>query len=155
MYNVYYVCLYCMMGNFRGWLGSHEIFPLTKINAYSDTMRVHDDGRGYKHRGSAANTFQHIASNSSHCHPADSVFDANILHLMLFVQVCRYGLLTKIRRLRVHVSITSLLVQQCHAPGLVAVTKVKINFEGLFGLSTIIRPHENYPPYGMHALCWV
>ena len=24
----------------------------------------------------------------------------------------------------------------------------KINFEGLFGLSTEIRPHENYPPYG-------
>ena len=43
---------------FRGWLGSHEIFPPTKINAYGDIMRVHDDGRGQKHRGSAANTFQ-------------------------------------------------------------------------------------------------
>ena len=43
-------------------------------------------------------------------------------------------------------------MQQCHAPRLVAVTKfktTKINFEGLFGLSTKIRSHENYPPYGM------
>ena len=38
-----------------------------------------------------------------------------------------------------------------YAPRLVAVTKfktTKINFEGLFGLSMKIRPHENYPPYG-------
>ena len=29
-----------------------------KINAYGDIMRVHDDGRGHKHCGSAANTSQ-------------------------------------------------------------------------------------------------
>ena len=43
-------------------------------------------------------------------------------------------------------------MQQCHAPRLVAVTKfktTKINFEGLFGLSTKIRLHENYPPYNI------
>ena len=28
-----------------------------------------------------------LASNSSHCHPADSVFDTNIFYLVLFVQV--------------------------------------------------------------------
>ena len=45
-------------------------------------------------------------------------------------------------------------MQQCHATPLdwlLAVTKfktTKINFEGLFGLSTKIRPHEDYPPYG-------
>ena len=36
---------------------------------------------------------------------------------------------------------------QCHAPGLVAVMKfktTKINFEGLFGLSTKISNHEKY-----------
>ena len=53
-----------MAGNFHGVLifvvdsGSHKIFPPTKINAYGD-MRVHDDGRGHKHRGSAANTSQY------------------------------------------------------------------------------------------------
>ena len=42
------------------------------------------------------------------------------------------------------VYITSSLVQQCHAPGLVAITKfktMKINFEGLFRLSTKITRH--------------
>ena len=46
-------------------------------------------------------------------------------------------------------------MQQCHAPRLVAVTKfktTKINFESLFGLSTKIRPHENYPHMVVSAL---
>ena len=46
-------------------------------------------------------------------------------------------------------------MQQCHTPRLVAVTKfktTKINFEGLFGLSTKIRPHENCPPYGINFI---
>ena len=47
--------IYCMAGNFRGWLGSDKIFPPMKINAYE----VHDDGRGHKHCGSVANTFQY------------------------------------------------------------------------------------------------
>ena len=53
-----------MAGNFRGVLIfvifvvdlESRNFPPTKINAYGD-MRVHYDGRGHKHRGSAANTF--------------------------------------------------------------------------------------------------
>ena len=53
-------------------------------------MRVHDDGRGHKHHGSMANTSHAVlASNSSHCHPAFSVFDTNILlsHAIKFIQV--------------------------------------------------------------------
>ena len=47
---------------------------------------------------------------------------------------------------------------RCHAPELIAATKfktTKINFGGLFGLSTkiIINTHENYPLYGStHAV---
>ena len=40
----------------------------------------------------------------------------------------------------------------CHAPELIAATKfktMKINFGALFGLSTKINAHENYPLYGM------
>ena len=40
-------CMYC---DDTAPSGSHEIFPPTKINAYSDIMRVHDDGHGQKHR---------------------------------------------------------------------------------------------------------
>ena len=46
-----------------------------------------------------------------------------------------------------HVLIISSLVQQCHAPGLVAVTKfkiTKINFEGLFGFYTKITHQTVY-----------
>ena len=49
---------------------------------------------------------------------------------------------------QVCILITSSLVQ-CHAPGLIAITKLKTDFEGLFRLSTKISTHENYPPYGM------
>ena len=67
--------------------------------------------------------FPVLASNSSHCHPADSVFDTDILLSHAFCpSLCRYGLV-KIRRSRARVLITSSLVQQCHAPKLVAVTK--------------------------------
>ena len=40
---------------------------------------------------------------------------------------------------------------ECHAPELIAATKfktTKINFGGLFGVSTKINTHENYPLYG-------
>ena len=58
-----------MVGSFRGvlifiyFVVDLAIFPPTKINAYSNNImvlriRVHDDGRGHKHRDSAANTFQ-------------------------------------------------------------------------------------------------
>ena len=73
---------------------------------------------------------------------------------MLFVQVSA-GMLNKEDRerdrARVLIYYTSSLMQ-CHAPGLVAITKfktTKINFEGLFELSTKISTHENYPPYSM------
>ena len=39
----------------------------------------------------------------------------------------------------------------CHAPELIAATKfktTKIKFGGLFGLSTKINTHDNYPLYG-------
>ena len=42
-----------------------------------------------------------------------------------------------------------------HAPELIAATKfktTKINFGGLFGLSTKINTHENYPLYGIMCL---
>ena len=79
---------------------------------------------------------------ASHCHPADGIFDTNILlSHAICPSFCRYGLVTKkIARDRARVSITSSLVQ-CHTPGLAAVTKfktTKINSEGLLGLSTKI-----------------
>ena len=41
-------------------------------------------------------TLSSIASNSSHCHPADSVFDTNILlSHAICPSLCRYGLVTK------------------------------------------------------------
>ena len=51
------------------------------------------DGRGHKHRGSAANTSQYnLASNCSHCHPADSVYDTDILlSHTIFPSLCKYG----------------------------------------------------------------
>ena len=44
----------------------------------------------------------------------------------------------------------------CHAPELIAATKfkiTKINFGGLFGLSTKINTHENYLLYGIYHVC--
>ena len=46
----------------------------------------------------------------------------------------------------------------CHAPELNAATKfktTKINFGGLFGLSTKINTHENYPLYGINFLTMI
>ena len=133
------------MGNFCGWLGSHEIFSLMKINAYSDMVLCESMMMGVATNFVAAwPTLSTIASNSSHRIQLIASLTPIFFYLMLFVQVCRYGLVTKIRRSWARVSITSSLVQQCHAPGLVAVTKfktIKINFEGLFGLSTIITHH--------------
>ena len=43
----------------------------------------------------------------------------------------------------------------CHAPELIAATKfktTKINFGDLFGLSTKINTHENYPLYGIYFI---
>ena len=89
-----------------------------------------------------------LASNSSHYHSADSAFDTNILlSHAVYPRLCRYGLVAK-KIVSEIVSATSSHVQQCHTPGLVAVTKfesMKIDFEGLFGLSTKISPHENCP----------
>ena len=97
-------------------------------------------------------TLSSVSSNS-HCHPADSVFDTNILYLVLFCpSLCRYAAYNNkpdCERDRVRVSITSSLMQW-RAPGLVPIMKfktMKINFEGLFRLSMKISTHENYPPY--------
>ena len=46
----------------------------------------------------------------------------------------------------------------CHAPELIAATKfktTKINFRGLFGLSTKINTHKNYLLYGMWAFVYM
>ena len=77
---------------------------------------------------------------------------------MLFVQVSvcisLHGLVTK--------KIASACIDYiiaCAAlprPVLVAIMKfktTKINFEGLFRFSMKIRPHENYPPYGIGVEC--
>jgi hypothetical protein len=48
-----------------------------KINAYRYVSI--DEGRGQKHRGSAATCSLCLASNNRYCHPADGVFDTNIL----------------------------------------------------------------------------
>ena len=88
-----------------------------------------------------------LASNSICCHPADIVLDNIILLSHAICQsLCRYGLVYNKKdceRDRARVSITSSLVQ-CHAPGLITITKLKtmkINFEGLFRLSTKITRH--------------
>ena len=70
---------------------------------------------------------------------------------MLFVQVFVVVVIKKIaseieRVYRLHHHFAG-----CHAPELIAATKFKmekINFGGLFGLSTKINTHENYPVYG-------
>ena len=63
--------------------------------------------------------FPVLASNSSHYHPADSVFNTNInsSHVPRLVAVTKFK-------------------------------TMKINFEVPFGLFTKYRPYENYPPYG-------
>ena len=91
-----------------------------------------------------------FASDSSHCHPADSVLDTNILlsHI-LFIQV--FVVVTKKIAARVSRAITSAFAG-CHAPELIAATQfktTKINFGDLFGLSTKINTHENYALYGI------
>ena len=78
-------------------------------------------------------TLTSIASNSSHCHPADRW--STLLSHVICPGLCRYGLVTK--------KIMSVCMQQCHAPKMIAITKfktTKINFEGLFGLSTKLDP---------------
>ena len=95
-----------------------------------------------------------FASDSSHCHPADSVLDTNILlSHAIYPSICSSTSNKEDReRDRACVSITSSLVPGCHAPALIAATKfktTKINFGGLFRLSTKSNTHENYPLYGM------
>ena len=77
-----------MADNFRGVLifvifvvDLHDLesrnFPPTKINAYGDMVLCESTMMGVATNIVAARpTFSsNIASNSSHCHPADSVFD--------------------------------------------------------------------------------
>jgi hypothetical protein len=60
-----------MVGNFHGVL-----LP-TEINIYRYVSI--DKGRDQKHCGSAATCSLCLASNDQYCHPADGVFDTNIL----------------------------------------------------------------------------
>ena len=81
-----------------------------------------------------------FASDSSHCHPADSVLDT---HILLSHAICpslcssNKKIASEIERVyRLHHHFAG-----CHAPELNAATKfktTKINFGGLFGLSTKI-----------------
>ena len=88
------------------------------------------------------------------CHPANSVLDTNILlSHAICPRICSSNKEDR-ERDRACVSITSSLVPGCHAPELIAATKfktTKINFEGLFGFSTKINTHKNYPLYGILA----
>ena len=78
-------------------LGSMQIKPCTKINAYGDMVLCESMMMGVATNIVAARpTLSSIASNSSHCHPADGVFDTNILlSHAICPSLCRYGLVTK------------------------------------------------------------
>ena len=77
------------------------------------------------------------------------MFDTNILlSHVICPSLCRYGLVLTKKIASACIDNTSSFVQQCHAPAVTIFKTTKINFEGLFRLSTKIRPHENYPPYG-------
>ena len=94
-----------------------------------------------------------FASDSSHCHPADSVLDTNILLSHAICLSLSNGSSNKEdrERDRARVSLHHHF-SGCHAPELIAATKfktTKINFGGLFGFSTKINTHENYPLYGI------
>ena len=66
-----------------------------------------------------------FASDSSHCHPADSVLDTNILPShAICPSICSSNKEDR-ERDRACVSITSSLVPGCHAPELIAATKFK------------------------------
>ena len=89
--------------------------------------------------------FPVLASNSSHCHPADSIFDTNILlSHTICPSLCRYCLVLRLRA-RSNMHINYIITLQCHAPapspGLVAVKTTKINLESLIWLSTKITRH--------------
>ena len=78
----------------------------------------------------AGQHFLVIASNSTHCHPADNVFDTNTIIPLFCPSLYRYAWLSNKdhERDRARISIT---LVQCHFPVLVAITKFKttiINF---------------------------
>ena len=139
-----------MVGNFRGvlislfsWLTWH--FPPTKINAYGDMVLCESMTMGMATKSWQRD--QYFPSNSSHCHPADSVFDSSISCYLSKSLYMYFGLISNKEdreRDRTHVSITSSLVQ-CHAPGLVAVMK----FKTMKILRAFWTFHKNYPPYGI------
>ena len=95
-----------------------------------------------------------FTSDSSHCHPADSILDTNIiLSHAICPSLCSSNK-EDLERDRAHVSITSSFVPGAKPLNcMIAATKfkpTKINFGGLFGLSTKINTHENYPLYGIY-----
>ena len=68
-----------------------------KINAYGDVVLCESMMMGVATSIVAAPpTLSRLASSSSHCYPADSVLDTNILLSHAFCpSLCRYGLVTK------------------------------------------------------------
>ena len=87
-------------------------------------------------------TLSSIVSNSSHCHPDNSIFDTNILHHAICPSLCRYDLVTKkIASTCIDYIIACAAVPRpwtgcCHE-----IKITKINFEGVFGPSTKITHH--------------
>ena len=88
-----------------------------------------------------------FASDSSHCHPADSVLDTNfLLSHAICPSICSSYKEDRERQDQARVSITSSLCR-VPRPELIAATKfktTKINFGGLFGLSTKITRYTVY-----------
>ena len=88
--------IYCMAGNFRGVLIfvifmvdlAVTKFPPTKINAYGDMVLCESMMMGVATNIVAVRpTLSSIASNSSHCRPADKCSTLIFFYLMPFVQV--------------------------------------------------------------------
>ena len=76
-----------MAGNFRGVLIfvifvvdlAARNFPTTKINVFGDMVLCECTMMGMATNMAVQPTLPSVSKNSSHCHPADSVFDTNIL----------------------------------------------------------------------------
>ena len=96
-----------------------------------------------------------IVSNNSHCHPADSIFDTNILlSHAICPSLCRYGLVTK-KIVSACIDYIIAAAVPCPWTGCCRNLKPRKLIEGLFGLSMKISPHENYPPCGSTCTCRV
>ena len=152
------VCVYCIAGNFHGvlifvtFVVDLAVMKFSHPRKLKPTVICKSMMMGVAKNIVAARHFPVLASNSSHCHSADGVFDTNILlSQAIYPSFCGYGLvLNKEDHERDRACVSSLV--QSHTPGLVAILKFKtkkINSEGLLLLSTKISAPENYPPYSI------